>query len=951
MKTRLTYIVLFLLYLPNICSASIWQKKIINYERSEYQAGFQNWKAIQSKEGWIYFANTKGLLEFDGVNWSLYSMGNKTVRTLNLIGEKIFVGGSSEFGYFKANKKGLLTYTSMSANLSEWGGEIWNILASKDKLYFLDENNVLIFDLEGKFISMIPSPGKIATSAYINDTLYLGTSVGLLHLEKDQKTFKNIDPTNILVNRKIISILPYKNKILITTALDGLYFLENQTFEKINLSHDNLINQNQLFCTSTSGDFVILGTVQNGVFILDLTNPQYIEHFNMDKGLKNNTILSSFVDKNQNLWLGLDKGISYIDLNSPVEPLYAKDSPIGTGYCSAFYNGELYLGTNQGLYKMDSQGKHHIIKGGEGQIWSFFTYDNSLFCSGDNGVIVISGQQTYKIDLPGVWEIHPIRADKDKLIAGKYSGLSILLKENNIWKFSHDIPDFYNSGRGFIEDDVDYSFWLIGIGEADIQKITLDKNPYWIIDKKNYKLGAPMGDNVYFRKIDNNIVICTLDGIYQYSRISDEFTHYTQLENLLEGQKYYEYLSTDNKNNLWYVSDKNLKMLPYRQGGYAKDAFNWGLTNELIDSYENIVLIDSASAMIGVDKGFSKIDFTKKIKDEPINVFIRKIGVNQNDSIISYGQPQERIELSYMLNSVSIHFAATEYSQASDVVYSCRLVGLDDTWSIPSSKTVKEYTNLPEGKYTFEVKAFIRGEKESENITSIEFEILPPWYRSIWAYLFYTVSMIILLFVLYKKTIDKQKKIINQNRQELVAQRKKHEEESRQKDQEIYKLQNEKLRSDLDHKTQELTGYMLNITRKNEMLDDVKKSVVNVLKTIDENGQISQIKQKIIRLITQINNNIEHDNDFEVFQSNFDIVHQGFFKLLDEKYPKLTRNDKVLCAYLKMNLSTKEIAPLLNISIRGVEVNRYRLRKKMNLDRDINLTEYLQTLSQEEENQ
>lgn len=137
---------------------------------------------------------------------------------------------------------------------------------------------------------------------------------------------------------------------------------------------------------------------------------------------------------------------------------------------------------------------------------------------------------------------------------------------------------------------------------------------------------------------------------------------------------------------------------------------------------------------------------------------------------------------------------------------------------------------------------------------------------------------------------------------------------------------------------------MLNVIRKNEILEDVKRNALSISKSIDEEKEVNIIKQKVIRLISQINSNIEHDTDFEVFKSNFDLVHQDFFRLLDERFPGLSRNDKILCAYLYMNLSTKEIAPLLNISTRGVEVNRYRLRKKMNLDRDVNLSEYLQNL-------
>ena len=121
--------------------------------------------------------------------------------------------------------------------------------------------------------------------------------------------------------------------------------------------------------------------------------------------------------------------------------------------------------------------------------------------------------------------------------------------------------------------------------------------------------------------------------------------------------------------------------------------------------------------------------------------------------------------------------------------------------------------------------------------------------------------------------------------------------------------------------------------------------MLTILKAIDEKKEPSEIKQRSTRLISLINSNIEHDKDFEVFESNFDSIHQGFFKILDKKYPQLSKNDRVLCAYLKMNLSTKEIAPLLNISVRGVEITRYRLRKKMNLNRDVNLNEFMQNLA------
>lgn len=173
---------------------------------------------------------------------------------------------------------------------------------------------------------------------------------------------------------------------------------------------------------------------------------------------------------------------------------------------------------------------------------------------------------------------------------------------------------------------------------------------------------------------------------------------------------------------------------------------------------------------------------------------------------------------------------------------------------------------------------------------------------------------------------------------------KRHLEETTIKDMEIDTLVHEKLRNDLEFKDQQLTSSTLNVIRKNEVLLNIKKSVLNLSKSIDENLDAKNLKRKTIQLLSQIDTNMEHDNDFEKFLNNFDQLHQDFFKKLELKYPLLTKNDKLLCAYTKMNLSAKEIAPLLNISIRGVEIAKYRLRKKMNLERSDNLTEILNNL-------
>lgn len=939
----------FCLFFISILSIfPVWKRNIINYSKSTYQAGFQNWMVTQSPgNNWMYFANSKGLLEFDGVYWNLHPVNNKVLRSVKIIDDKIYIGSNSEFGYFEKDTSGKLIYRCLSYNLEKGWGAIWNITEKDENIYFITDYNIFAYNKDKKEIINIPTNIKIDyCSKVINGILYLASTEGLYFLNK-HNSLELIPASQNFRGQKIVGLQEYKNHLLVTTARGGIYYIEGDKSHKISGIADSFIQSNQLFCSAVSGTKMVLGSVQNGAFLFDLEDRNYREIFNLESGLNNNTVLNATFDKNHNLWLALDKGIAYINLNSPIRPLFTNNSPIGTGYCSMLYNGQLYLGTNQGLYKMDKNGNCQLIKDSEGQIWSLNIIDNLLFSSGDNGITVISPYYTYKIPLMGVWGLQQLSSDKNRIIAGSYSGFSLIKKENGQWRFEQNITGFNSSMRGFIEDDTPNVFWMANASD-DICRLTIDIEQAKVTDDKRYYPGEKkMGENPFFRKIHGNLVICAEEGVYQYSRITDEFIPYPQLEEILDGNKYYDFLDIDTYGNIWFVTDKKLKMRSSSIDGKSKKIKMWGLEHDLIDNSENVTLLDSSSAIVSVDKAFVSINLAQANNEENSPpVWIRGLITPRNDSIVNYDNTEtDEIKISYTNNTVNIFYSATEYSNPFDILYSYRLKGLDLDWSSPTWMTMKEYTNLPEGDYTFEVKAFFSGYEDSAQMTSISFTVLPPWYRSTWAYLFYTLASVLAVLIIYRKTIKKQKLIIKEKAREMETQSRLYEQERILKDKEIYELQNENLRTNLNYKTQELTGYILNLIRKNEMLEEVKKGVINISKALDENRENSVIKQKVVRLTSQINNNIERDKDFELFQSNFNLLHKDFFRLLEEKYPGLSRNDKILCAYLKMNLSSKEIAPLLNISVRGVEVNRYRLRKKMNLERDVNLVEFMQNLS------
>ena len=334
---------------------------------------------------------------------------------------------------------------------------------------------------------------------------------------------------------------------------------------------------------------------------------------------------------------------------------------------------------------------------------------------------------------------------------------------------------------------------------------------------------------------------------------------------------------------------------------------------------------------------------------EQLSLQIRRVYLTgRRDSLVygrSYHYENTPVVITYQHNSLRIEYNLNNYSAAQSALYSYRLSVDNDKgeWSEFSENAIKEFTGLHEGKYIFSVK--LMTDKDQEPVmTSFAFEILPPWYRTWWSMMIYVVVACLFLFYIYRRINIARKRLLLQKELELYRQQQEFKKVSELKDQKIDSLQEEKLQAELRHKSEELIRTTLNIVRKNEMLLDIKKEVVGISHSINEENLVS-LRRKTLRLLGQIETNIEHDDDLQAFQSTFDSVHHDFFRRLEEAYPELSNKDKLLCAYINMNLLSKEIAPLLNISLRGVEISRYRLRKKLGLEEGDNLVEFLQKFS------
>ncbi len=936
---------------------------IVNHNRTSYKASTQNWSITQNDKGFIYFGNNDGILEYDGTNWNTYPVSNASVvRTVLAIGDTIYSGAFEEIGFLAPNQKGKLTYNSLShlipppySNFDE----IWNIYEYNGDIIFQSFNYIFIYS--NQQMKVIEPFSKFSMLHFANGNFYVvDLEKGLLKLTNDTLQFVSNHP--IFFNNEIRCILPLENgDLLIGTSNEGL-FINKQNTNKIkpfNTNVNNKLKEHNLFSAIklTNGNLAF-GSVSNGVYLSNQKG-EIFQHLNRHKGLQNNTILSLFEDRRNNLWLGLDNGIDYLEISSPITYLNYNFN-IESAYASIIHNGILYVGTNQGLYakefskinelSTDSKG-FTLIRETEGQVWTLDVIDNTLFCGHNFGSFIIDGFTAKQVsDIRGFWSFKKIT--DNIILAGTYTGLVRIHKKDGTWAYLDNVKGFSESSRSLFFDQRG-NLW-ISHGYRGIFKLNLSRTLDSVTNSKLYKSeeGLPEQLPYNIQTINSQMYVTTYSGIFQYDYNAETFVKPPQINELFKGKGFIDKFTQDNYGNIWYFTETSMGVLRLLEDGtYIDISSPFTSVNEfLLPAFQNIYTHNQNNVFIGSQKGL--IHYTTSITKDYLTAdetFINEANFygkrEQSTSFFLGGleasSSNEPIVLPFSKNSVVFRFTSPSFENPKEVKFSNRLIGFDSAWSDWTDINFKEYTNLKEGSYTFQVKAINAFGTETE-IRSFHFTINPPFFRTRGAYIVYiTILLLIITGNIYyvRKRILKTRQREKIKHEKRLAQREKiFKEQTALSEKEIMQLRNEGLKNEMKFKNKELANATLHLIQKNKTLTYLKEDLTKLLRSIHSN---SPEKHKVNSLLKKINRDLRNEKNWELFNNYFDEVHQDFIKRLKNEYEDLTPKELRLCAYLRMNISTKEIAPLMNISIRGVEISRYRLRKKLNLDHDTNLADFL----------
>lgn len=933
---------------------SIGVPYIQNYPKSVYNSGNQNWAVAQDKNGIMYYGNAEGLLVYDGRYWQQYHMPHRQIVRSVAADDKgnIYTGGFGEFGYW-SYKKNKLAFTSLTSLIPSKPGltdEIWKIYTDNDRVIFQSFSTIYIFQ-----------HNKITTVKASSSLLFLHQCGERFFVEVLGKGLFE------LINNKlapipgsenihgVLSVLPYKgNQFLLGTNTNGLYTYDGKTFSQLNTPANDFLKTYQLNNgTRILNKYYAYGTILNGLIIID-EEGRIIQQINKTSGLQNNTVLSLYADNNQNLWAGLDNGIDRIELNSPLYFYFDKTGKFGTVYSSQIFNGKIYLGTNQGLFysnwpqQNNNNFDFHIIPGSQGQVWELSLIDGQLLCGHNNGTFKVTGDHIEKISsLNGGWTIKKLNS-APYLIQGTYNGLALYDKDSNgQWKLLTHIEGFSEPSK-HIEQDSKGDIWVTHAYRGLI-KLTLSPDFKKVISKKYYdeKDGLPGNYNVNVFNLENKIVFSSDSGFYTYDDVSNRFSKYTSLNQKLHLFAASNKIIAAGGHRYWFINHGRVALVNFSQPGKlpVQSARFSVLNGRMVQYYENISRISNSIYLISIDDGFVIYDTNEKgqyaVPQKLPAVLVRKIDdiTDKYRTISETGNTSQVLQMESSRNNVRISYTLPYYRQGR-IRFQYYLDGYSKQWSDWSVATQKDFTNLSAGTYTFKVKARVDNSLETQ-VTEFKFEILPPWYATTWAWMMYMALVIVALYVgkkVYERKLYRDHKIIAERLKREQEEHRKHEAEAQER--EITKLQTEKLQTELDSKNRELSNSALSLAYKNELLQKLSDEL---LKIKDENGKKLPSDQ-INKVQKVINEGMNDERDWNLFEKSFNEAHENFFKKLKAQHPELVPNDLKLCAYLRMNMSSKELSSLLNISLRGVEIRRYRLRKKLNLPHDKNLAEFLMEL-------
>ncbi len=936
--------------------------KITGFEKKDFNADPQFWSACENPEGIMFFGNNDGVIIHDGEHWHKLNLpNNSSVRSLavNSAGT-VYAGGYNEIGVVKKDGKGRYVYRSMMEDLqlqSHNLENIWDIQVVGNKVLCRTFTELVI--ISGKTATHIPANTSYIYSGMAGSRYFIQDSNhGIMSLGASGQDLTMAFPADQYNNEEIFSIVPGSdnNKVVIITKTGNVYNGEAGS-GKLTLS-GNIFTGRQADQVTSALKYkgvLLIGTLSSKI-LLASTEGKLLETPALLLGLPETVVHKLYRNASNNIWVMQNNGLSYIDLQSPYSHLFSKASV----YDALATNNCLYLATNQGIYvslfnpsNPSSARNFTKTEGIHGQAWAVQSAEGDVIASHDTGLYQILGLEAKKIgNISGFWKITPIKDKKGYYLASHYNGLYLLRKEDGQWILGNKLTGFNESSRDIMPATEPGVYWICH-GYKGVFRIRVDSDYSRITSVDHYtnRNGLQSAFNVNVARWQGDVVFTTNTGIYSYNAAQNRFVPHKELNRILDPEKNTRKLLQAGRKT-WFVQDDEAGYFytTEKKPALQKELF-LNLKGMFNRGMEAITVLSPDKVLFGTTSGLYLYSLSTRKADKGVATLISGISYSQDQEIQNLPPASSKSEPQVLPNQTDIlrfEFAAPKMNHGTGIQYSYMLENVDKNWSAWQTLPYKEYTHLRPGTYTFKVKS-----RNTAGVTAKEavyyFTILPKWYQTNAAYIAYgllSALLVVLALKLISKRVERQHRRAREEEQRTKRMLEMEVERLRlQRDKEQITQDKQHLEEDVLMKSKELANYTMLLLKKKEIFGEITSD----LKELREYSKNEESRKKIFEIFQKLNQHKIGDDYMEVFDVNFEKVHHNFFEKLKKLNPTLTKRELRLCAFVKMDLTNKEISPLLNISLRGVENARYRVRKKLNVAHEDNFVAYLEKVAREAE--
>lgn len=775
-----------------------------NYSPKEYGGFNQMWDATQDHTGLLFFGCTSNIFIYDGQTWEKVPVqqGGATRRVFfDSLTKTVYVGSVSDFGYLQRAFNGQWIYISLLPKVPEAArqfADIWEIHQQGEDIVFQASERIFIFSRTTlKTIIEAPAEDKrFALMFSANDRVFVRQRTvgfneivnGKLQLLPGGERFANV---------RVLGIIPWdKQRNLVITGDQGFVIMNpvadpqtHSCFSEFPLPPDDFLLNAVVLGGKWINDSLFALNSRKGVGIYNRSG-KLVRILDKQSGMSDETIAGLFVDREKNLWVMHNNGISRIAVNSPMLYFTDKSGLNGSMEMCLQLGDSLFVATTQGLFVRKGQGIFTQIDFPIVEVWGLFNYKGDILAATTMGFGRVSTGEFFTaynvsriMSTPVPGEL--ITAEKGAIGYYKIEPFG-KVTESRVVELNDDVihlstidtvaghPELREFWCNTRFNELLHVLLNVTTGTADIDRY--DASRGWS-DAASFM--AEIGDSVYFFKSDSAFRYVPADdqpGKKCFKPAPDIFNFLATGDLSKVKQPFDCHLFLNDKKlhgTIVFGQDKNGKLV--RQTVVANHFYGpMNIVAYATIDTEGMVWMMSNEIVTRIDP---RVPANMNV---PYRAMIRRVVIGE-DSALFYGSNEPAFvndsALPYRNNSISFRYSAPFFDYEEHLVFSYKLEGYDTAWSKWSRQTVKDYTNLPEGTYTFLVKATNTFSAESEP-ASYTFTILPPWYRTVWAYVGYTFAFLFLLILSVRisaRRLRKQKErlelLVSERTAEVVEQK------------------------------------------------------------------------------------------------------------------------------------------------------------------------------------